>query len=252
MNVAVFGSTSSIGTKLCEELKLEIGVSLFTENDLHYDWRFGMSVDLSNIDSIILLSHDRSMEENLHLFHIRELLSSFKGSLIFLSSMSAKRDSSSKYGRTKFGIEEYILEQNGVVIRSGIVWDRIQFGIFKKLNKIAKLPIILCPSNSKTLFRLTNLDDLVQCIKHHTFYPRTGVYFAISQQDYTLIELLKVISNSKSLILPINHRTSRAIIYFIKRFFSANFAESLSIIFDGQNEIIDCHECHFREFSLIS
>ena len=80
--------------------------------------------------------------------------------IIFLSSFSADSSQTSKYGQMKKEVEEVVLQNNGVVVRAGIVWGHGAKGIIQTLSKLANLPFV-CPhlSPEPRLFH-TNIDQL--------------------------------------------------------------------------------------------
>lgn len=83
---------------------------------------------------------------------------------IFLSSLLAKRDALSEYGRVKFELEEHFISARHVVYRPGLViGDGGMFGKMKKV--IQKLPIVPLLDKGETKVFVTGIEFLCSVIR---------------------------------------------------------------------------------------
>jgi nucleoside-diphosphate-sugar epimerase len=108
------------------------------------------------------LAHDRSLsvEDNIQAADV--LCKSFEGRKVFLSSFSAHSKSISKYGQSKFAMENIFNNTNGSSLRAGVVYgDKVE-GIFAQIELlIRKLPLIPLPYRGSSLLFTTHIDDLI-------------------------------------------------------------------------------------------
>lgn len=248
MKIAVIGSSCRIGQKLEAALKVQAGLEVLCESDFKENWRFGESINLEGIDRLVILAHDRRLDELTHLIFIRDLLESYSGKIIYLSTMSANRKSVSRYGRTKYFIEQEVLERGGLVLRSGIVWDTQTFGILKKLISISKFPLILYPKVDLVQFRMTNIDDLVQCLVKHSIDFEAGLIYSLNNHIYTLKLLLTELATRKILFIKVSHKLINFAIKSLRVMRMREIADSISILLEQNSLVPKSHSCSFRFF----
>jgi nucleoside-diphosphate-sugar epimerase len=163
MRIGVTGSTSVIGQRLLAKLT-EIGHTPVPFGGSQSNiWQIGEKCpsDL-DLDVLVHLAHDRSLtrEDNIEATDI--LCKSFEGRKIFLSSFSAHSKSISRYGQSKFAMENIFNNSNGCSLRAGVVYgDKVE-GIFAQIELlIRKLPLIPLPYRGSSLLFTTHIDDLI-------------------------------------------------------------------------------------------
>jgi hypothetical protein len=248
MKILVIGSTCRIGQKLVAVLKQQSGHDILQESHFKSRWRFGDTVNLDGIDRIIILAHDRSVDEQTHLIYIRNLLKDYVGKIVYLSTMSANKNSLSRYGRAKSIIEHEILESGGLVVRSGIVWDSQIFGILKKLAFLSRFPIVFYPKADLMLFQMTNINDLISCLVKHSLDFEPGLIYALNNQTFTFRDLLKAFAPRRIFFVKVSNR----LIYFTTKAIRAlrmkEIADSISILLERNSLIPKSHSCLFRCF----
>jgi nucleoside-diphosphate-sugar epimerase len=82
---------------------------------------------------------------------------------IFLSSLSAKKDSPNNYGRAKAHTEDWFLKNNGIVLRLGLVVGN--GGLFGRIITIAKtLPIVPLLSGGTSLIYYQGIEQTAKII----------------------------------------------------------------------------------------
>jgi len=163
MRIGVTGSTSVIGQRLIAKLS-KIGHTPVPFGGSQSDiWQIGEKCPSEmDLDVLVHLAHDRSLtiEENIDATDI--LCKSFEGRKVFLSSFSAHSKSISKYGQSKFAMENIFNNTNGCSLRAGVVYgDKVE-GIFAQIELlIRKLPLIPLPYRGSSLLFTTHIDDLI-------------------------------------------------------------------------------------------
>lgn len=158
--IAIFGASGSLARSLAFYLKKKkykiIGFSskkfLSTKNlydEVNYfnlnQKKFSYK-NYKKFKTAVIFSHS-FQNLNLNIKGLSKLkieLNKFNIRQIYISSHSARIDSYSDYGRSKFLIEQSFLRDNHEIIRPGLVI--INGGLFKKyFIKIKKIPIIVLP-----------------------------------------------------------------------------------------------------------
>lgn len=93
---------------------------------------------------------------------------------IFLSSLLARRDALSEYGRVKFELERHFVTSNQVVYRPGLVVGK--GGMFGKMKKsIKRLPVVPLLDRGKTRVYVTGIDFLCSVIRDCIFTKGNGL-----------------------------------------------------------------------------
>lgn len=248
MKILVIGSTCRIGQEIDAALKQQSGHDVLQESHFKSRWRFGDTINLDGIDRLIILAHDRSINEQTHLMYIRKLLNGYVGKIVYLSTMSANRNSSSRYGRTKSIIEHEILKSGGLVVRSGIVWGSQTFGILKKLIFLSKFLIVFYPKVDLALFQMTNIDDLVSCLVKHSLDFEPGLIYALNNQNFTLRNLLEELAPRRIFFIKVSNRLINFAIRAIRTLLMKEIADSISILLERNSLIPESHSCSFRCF----
>ncbi|MFC2166797.1 NAD-dependent epimerase/dehydratase family protein [Acidobacteriota bacterium] len=82
---------------------------------------------------------------------------------LFISSLSARPDAVTEYGKAKYEIERYFLQHEGIVIRPGTVLG--EGGVFGKIIELMKkYPVLPLPNGGKSQMYLIGIDDLCTSI----------------------------------------------------------------------------------------
>ncbi|HLD74070.1 MAG TPA: NAD-dependent epimerase/dehydratase family protein [Bdellovibrionota bacterium] len=82
---------------------------------------------------------------------------------IFISSISAFKGCDSMYGQAKYIVEQFVRDNQGLIIRPGLVWGK-EKGMFGRLSKISRFPILPVFDKGQQIFFLIHIEDLVKVI----------------------------------------------------------------------------------------
>ena len=210
MNITITGSNSAIGINLISKLK-SLGHGITVLGDRSTDkWRLSDSIpSRETIDVLIHLAHDRDFNLSENIYAVEKICDSFNGKKIFLSSLSAHSDSISKYGRSKFEQEKIFLENNGVVIRSGIVFGENVGGIYSVISEfVKKYPMLPIPYYGLPKMFLSHIDDLTDEIVGMLTNDPGRPIFGSNYNPTSLFEVFNQISsinntNTRLITLPV-------------------------------------------------
>lgn len=197
MRVAITGSTCAIARHVVAGLS-SVGHSIIEIGGSKSNvWRLGQEFPLGlNADALVHLAHDRSLTVKENIQAANKLCRSFDGPKVFLSSFSAHSRSLSRYGKSKFAMEELFNKSNGASIRAGVIYGTQVGGIFQQLEYyIGKLPIIPIVSRGRPLLFTSHIDDLVFEILSKLKAVDGQTTFAAHPEPITL----------KNLCIEINH-----------------------------------------------
>ena len=136
MNIILTGGTSQIGKLLIYKLRqhgyqvIEIG-----RNQDNY-WQLGYPIpDPVKGEILIHLAHDRSRSVEESISDTKALLNGYSGFPIYLSSTSAHTNSCSNYGKSKFFAEQIFIENNGSVIKAGLICGSLKNRFLEAITK---------------------------------------------------------------------------------------------------------------------
>lgn len=117
--------------------------------------------------------------------------------IIFISSESASKDSKSKYGQSKFRTEKtFLTSEKTVVLRLGIIPDENIESPFTLVRKfVQNFKFLIFPSVYKKIFRVTNLEDVVEAIEIVCDKDIYGGPFCCSK-DNRLISILEILKSN--------------------------------------------------------
>ena len=198
MRIAITGGTSGIGLRLIEKLN-ESGYETITLGRRGSRiWQLGDVFPQNlEVDVLIHLAHDRKLSIAENVAAARLLCDSFTGEKIFLSSLSAHRNSRSKYGKSKYEIEKIFTESKGSSLRAGIVYGSKVGGIFTQLETLlGKSRIMLVPYRGIPTLLTTHIDDLISEIISMLSRTSSDTVFAANSYPISLNELLRQISSN--------------------------------------------------------
>lgn len=260
MKILITGSNSKIGTQLTKKLQKSGYKIIAFEGKGSQIWKLGERIPENfQADVLIHLAHDRNFSVKQNVNASQEICSSFSGHKIFLSSLSAHKQSDSKYGVSKFESEKIFLRNNSSVLRAGIVYGEDVGGIFEKLNKLVRfLPVIPVPYRGNNLFYTSHIDDLIDEIVQQVIYPRHKIILAANSYPlsfYHLIDKISKFNNLSRVLLP---SPKQPLDFFfknlVKLFPNIALADSMLSLSKSVNytelSILGQPSTQFREFSL--
>jgi NADH dehydrogenase len=176
-------------------------------------WRFGEPIEaaiLANVDLVIHAAHDftpGAMKSNLEGTVALERAATVAGvrRQILISSISARPDARSEYGRTKLEEEEYFLSQGHTVVRPGTVLGK--GGIFGKMaDLMQRLPVVPLLDGGRAHMTVVGIDDVCRAVeiivKDHKRGPH-NLYYEEMPTFGDLLRLLARILGRKILFVPI-------------------------------------------------
>ena len=180
-SVLITGAGGFIARNVAKRLKQEgmhtVGVSRKTSHipffDTIYNASFGESLKHvfqgEAIDVIVHCAHHggkKEFEINLNgaMLWVEEAGANGVELQIFLSSLLAKKDALSEYGRVKFELERHFVSAHQVAYRPGlVVGDGGMFGKMKQ--SIQRLPVVPLLNKGKTKVYITGIDFLCSVIR---------------------------------------------------------------------------------------
>jgi nucleoside-diphosphate-sugar epimerase len=121
---------------------------------------------------------------------------------ILISSIAAFSECRSLYGRGKLEVEAFVRNENGVVIRPGLIYgDPGGRGMFGALGRAVHLPVVPIFGDGSHLFYLSHVEDLTNLIadtiEHHENQQRK-IIFAANPSPITFRDLLLAISRKET------------------------------------------------------
>lgn len=210
--IAITGSTGFIGSYL---------VKMFHGNGYHVvamsshlrekietgivNRRFDLAaspdqIDLSGCDILIHCAYakkktDKKVEDlnikgSQNLFEVADRMNVSK--VIFLSSLSAREDAISSYGRSKFLIEQMLNLQSDLVVRPGLVLGQEGlFGnIFRSIQRAWFVPLV---DGGRQELQGIDVEDLGRCLLFAVEQNVSGSYNLVADELFTLRELARTI-----------------------------------------------------------
>ena len=208
--VLITGANGFIARHLATTLKQEklrtVGVSRKTSRtdgfDKVYTAYLGESLkpafEAENIDVVVHCANhvgENEFEVNVNgtTLWMEEAKAHGVGLQIFLSSLSAKANALSDYGRAKFELEQKFIEAHQVVFRLGVVIGN--GGMFAKMKEsIQKLPVVPLIDNGTSKVYVLGIESLCHMIKdciHNKGEGLCGQVWQIQQpKAYALREVM--------------------------------------------------------------
>lgn len=123
---------------------------------------------------------------------------------IFISSLSARPDAATEYGKAKYEIERYFLQHGGIVVRPGTVIG--EGGVFGKIIELMKkYPFLPLPNGGKSPMHLIGIVDL--CISITEILNRKGpsefnLYYPEKPTLRTLLTQIKIMLRRDIMLIP--------------------------------------------------
>lgn len=182
----ITGAGGFIGTHLCETLNTQgIPFEIFSRQSDLWPERLDQ-LDLSAFLGVIHLAQPKVKQTNSWADLERDCILPIRGLLkaihktnppclfVFVTSQSAKRDTSSKYGKMKWLAEQLLVESNlnYTILRPGLVFGKGDQGLFNQLRRLIKLsPIVPLIGLGHQQIQPVSLQILVDAIIHVTKSP---------------------------------------------------------------------------------
>ena len=197
MKIVVTGASSFIGLRLISKLRGDGHDVVPIGRKESVRWELGEPLPfVERPDALIHLAFDRTRSVLDSLRDNQMITNSFSGRTIYLSTMSAHKDSKSGYGRRKYIEECHFISIGATVLKVGLVVDRKAEGVFGKLlGIVGRIPIIPLPLKGQSHFYISNIEDLINEISESVISPRSGLIRASSESGISLKDLLEKISN---------------------------------------------------------
>ncbi len=176
-------------------------------------WRLGDPVDgaaLADVDAVIHAAHDftpGAMDSNIKGTLAMEEAASGGGirRQILVSSLSARPDAVSEYGRTKLAEEQHFIRHNHTIVRPGTVLGK--GGLFGKIVKMMEnLPVLPLLDGGRARMAVIGVHDLCRALESILQIHETKQHNLYYEDMPTLRELLRqlgTILNRKALFVPI-------------------------------------------------
>lgn len=141
---------------------------------LYHQWTLADPIDrglLEGADCVIhgaFVKYDQRSASHLNIVGSERLLAECRavgvGRIVFLSSMSARRDSPSQYGRDKFRVQETLDGPRALVVRPGLVLG--DGGLFHSLQRfVSGRPLVPLVGGGQQLIQTVHIDDLTAAIQ---------------------------------------------------------------------------------------
>ena len=154
-------------------------------NFIHNAWN--MSQRDSSISNKVNVSGSLNLIEELNQFKLNKL--------IFISTIHAGKDSKSVYEKHKYLIEKKIIENNGYVIKCGLIFEKNNFkeGFVGNIYKLTKFfPVLPNFSGKRKIYYTTDIEDLKNIIMSIVEGENVNnVTYCISDGPITYEELVK-------------------------------------------------------------
>lgn len=168
----ITGCTGYIGSHLVTSLLSKghkvISLGNSVEGCESIPWRLGDELDytlLNGVDAVIHLAHVWKDRGGVNYEGTLTLLDAFRKSsckkFVFVSSISAKEDTSSSYGSQKWQIEQNLRNDNEVVVRVGLVYGGAPFGLWRTILKIVRFFPLLPMINPLLKIQPIHISELI-------------------------------------------------------------------------------------------
>jgi nucleoside-diphosphate-sugar epimerase len=125
---------------------------------------------------------------------------------IFVSSLSARPDAQTEYGKAKYTIEKDFKKNNGLIVRPGTVLG--SGGIFARMvGLVQKFPVVPLLDGGKSQMYMIGIDDLCraiyQIIMANNNFTEYNLYYPESVTLQEILITLRRLLKRKILFLPV-------------------------------------------------
>jgi NADH dehydrogenase len=177
-----------------------------------FPWRFGSDVSqdwLRGTDIVIHCAHDFAGSLDSNLSGTRALVTAARAARvprqIFISSLSARADAESQYGRTKFTIEQRLAGADLLIVRPGtIIGGGGLFGrMCDMLARFPVLPLVGAGQNSMYLIGVSDLSRAIERILRREPPATFNLYYAQTPSLKQVLQQVKRLTNRRTLLVPV-------------------------------------------------
>jgi len=205
-----------------------------------FQFKLGDTIDskilLNNFSHVIYLAHSSTSETEKLINWYKKTFITFKESgvrQIYISSYSAHKHAMSNYGKSKYQIERFFLENNEYSITPGLIIGR--GGLFNKIaNFVNKYPIIVVPISSKEnlipVISIEKLCDVIFDVITKNFVRKNYNIYSHMMRLEDLIKVIIKTNKEKKYLFRIN---GTFILYLMK--FIENIGIKLPVSSDNLN-----------------
>jgi nucleoside-diphosphate-sugar epimerase len=123
---------------------------------------------------------------------------------VFVGSYSGHATAVTGYGRSKFILQEFFLARGDAVVRPGLVIGA--GGIFRRLARTAKLPIVPLPDGGRDKTPVVAVADFQTALAAVVEGRRAGLFNLFNPEQVTMKELIAAVrraSGRRALLLPV-------------------------------------------------
>ncbi len=204
--ILLTGATGAVGSVIARQLA-EFGVDVIRagrgDSQLHFDLKEqNLDLNLRHFDGLIHCAWDFSCK-NSEIFAINglgsarllSLANEYKLPILFISTLAAHPNSLSRYGLTKFFLEQLTLEFGGCVARLGAYTSSQGMDLYSRLKTLnQRLLFSILPGNKKHKYYETTNTNLRELLVQYleSDLSITGKYLVATEKPKSLQEILDI------------------------------------------------------------
>lgn len=116
---------------------------------------------------------------------------------IYISSLSAAKFSPTQYGRTKYILEQYVLENGGTVVRPGFVFGGEKKGLYGFLYSLTALSQFVPDFKPALYFQPVHITDLCKSLLIIARLRKSGAYNIAKNERLSLTTFMQLVARCK-------------------------------------------------------
>ena len=196
---------------------------------------FNYSKYIKNFDYFIYLAHDYSKLSTQSNIKILKKIIQLKKkrnikNIIYISSMSAYKFNESRYGKSKFEIEKFCVDQGIIIIRPGLIFGgKKKSNLDKMLNILRFFPILPIYKNRKNYIYSVSINELNNAILRILIKKEGNykIYNIFSKKKIYFDELIKKLTKNKKIYININYKVFLFLIRILNIILSIKSIDSI-------------------------
>tara|TARA_X000000368_G_C23051924_1_gene721856 strand:+ start:1836 stop:2615 length:780 start_codon:yes stop_codon:yes gene_type:complete len=208
--IPISSSTNSESNKM----KFDIG-SLKNFNSEDYILHCAWNMKERNKEK----SHQINVDGSINFFNSLNL--NQKKNFIFVSTISAIPNTLSIYGKHKLKVEDYVLSNQGKVLRLGLLHDNNNndgLGFISDLRSVANyFPIIPNFSGNSKIYRISTKNEISKYFDSDLSKKSNNLYLAYTEKAYSFKELLNDILGINKPVIRFPFRVGYLIIKLVRK-----------------------------------